>query len=191
VSTAAEEPAAGRAQLAASFEQAIDVVENAIRQCSDDLWQASLWRVRRTDPWVWPTKDENAGTRTEEQIQVFSSFWLVAYHCLFFADYYLWDGVGDWSTPPAFAGGAEDQAIGPDGAAVLPNLVYTREQLLNYAAHCRARARAVLGNLTAEQTRRRCGPRHPHREKTFGELLEVNLVHIGEHGAQLRTAVQP
>jgi hypothetical protein len=191
MSNAAEEPIIHGAELAASFEQGIDLLEDAIRRCPDDRWQASLWRVERTDPWVWPTKAQDAGTRTEEQIQVFSSFWMIAYHCLFFVDYYLWDGVGDWSTPPSFIGGPVDQGIGPDGAAVLPDLVYSREQLLDYVDYCRARARDVLGNLTVEQTRRICGPRHPRSGATFGQLLEVNLAHLREHGAQLRTAIPP
>ena len=79
-----------------------------------------MWRVKRTDPWMWPHADMDDGSRTEEQIQVFSAFWLVAYHCLFFVDFYLWDGTGDWSPPPAFQGGHAEQPIGADGAAPLP-----------------------------------------------------------------------
>jgi DinB superfamily len=149
-----------------------------------------MWKVKRTDPWMWPRAEMDDGSRTEEQIQVFSAFWLVAYHCLFFVDFYLWDGTGDWSPPPEFAGGHAEQPIGADGAAPLPSGTYSRSELLGLVDHCRKRSRGVLSALTDEQLSLRCGSWHPHRGKTFRELLQVNLAHLGEHGGQLEAAVR-
>lgn len=137
-----------------------------------------------SDPWMWPRDGASPG-RTVAQIQVFSAFWMVAYHCLRFVDFYLWDGSGTWSPPERFAGGPEEDPIGADGAARLPRVRYTREDLLGYAGHCRRRARSVLGSLSEEQLRRRCGPEHPHRGKTFAQLLDFNLAHLREHADQL------
>jgi hypothetical protein len=149
-----------------------------------------MWKVKRTDPWMWPRESHDGPNRTEEQIQVFSSFWKVAAHCLFFVDFYLWDGTGHWSAPPELAGGPEDLPIGEDGAAILPSRAYTREELLRVLDHCRRRARGVLGSLTETQLRRQLPANHPRSGKTFEELLVINLDHLGEHGGQLEAAVQ-
>src|SRR5581483_6566517 len=121
-----------------------------------------------------------------EQVQVFSAFWMVAYHCLHHVDLYLWDGTGEWRPPPSFADGPELEPIGADGAAVLPRVHYDREDLLEYVDYCRRRAREVLSNLSDERLQiRRYPPGHPHRGRTFGQLLDVNLAHLREHTAQL------
>jgi hypothetical protein len=175
-------------ELLPEFEPAIDELESGLRACPEDRWEAPLWRVRLSDPWMLPRRGVVDGSRTEEAIQVFSAFWMVAYHCLHFLDFYLWDGSGSWRPPVRFIGGPEDQPIGDDGAAPLPSQVYTRDDLLGYLAYCRTRARAVFGGLTESQLPRRCGPQHPHRGKTFEELLQVNLAHLREHAQQLAGA---
>ena len=166
------------------YESAIDRLEQALKDCPDDHWDSSLWVVKRTDPWVWPKRGEGDG-RTEEAIQVFSSFWLIAYHCLFFLDLYCWDETGTFATPTEFADGPEDQGIDEFGAARFPNVEYSREQLLRYVDYCRGRVRKTLANLTPAQRAIRLRPGHPHAGKTFEQLLGVNLAHVREHGDQL------
>jgi hypothetical protein len=172
------------AKRLAEFEAAIDHLEQAVSDCPEARWDASVWVVKKTDPWVWP-KDGPGDGRTEEAIQVFSSFWLIAYHCLFFLDMYLWDCVGRWATPPEFANGPVDQGIDEYGAARFPNIHYTPEQLLEYVRYCRSRARQVLRSLTERQLRSRTPAWHPHAGKTFKALLNVNLTHVREHSQQL------
>jgi len=65
------------------FEAAIDRLEQSLVECPEQHWGSSLWVVKRSDPWMWPHDGVGDGTRTEEAIQVFSTFWLIAYHCLF------------------------------------------------------------------------------------------------------------
>lgn len=170
------------------FETAIERLERAIGDCPDKHWNSSLWVVKRTDPWMWPKGGAGDG-RTEEAIQVFSAFWLVAYHCLFFLDLYCWDETGTFATPPEFANGPEDQGIDKFGAARFPNVTYSREQLLGYVGYCRGRVRETLANLTRSQRAIRLGPGHPHAGKTFEELLAINLAHVREHGDQLETFI--
>lgn len=166
------------------FEAAINRLERAIRDCPDEHWSSSLWVVQRSDPWMWPKTGVGDG-RTEADIQVFSAFWLVAYHCLFFLDLYCWDETGTFATPPEFANGPEDQGIDAFGAARFPNVQYSREQLLSYVAYCRQRVRDTLANLTPAQGEIRLRPGHPHAGKSFEELLQVNLAHVREHAGQL------
>ncbi len=170
------------------FEVAIDRLERALRECPDERWHTSLWVVKRTDPWMWPKGGDGDG-RTEDAIQVFSAFWLIAYHCLFFLDLYCWDEAGSFATPPEFANGPEDQGIDEFGAARFPNVTYSREELLGYVAYCRGRVRATLANLTDRQRAIKLRPGHPHAGKTFEQLLEVNLAHVREHGDQLATFI--
>ena len=167
-----------------AFEAAIDQLEAALRECPDDLWDRSVWVVKKTDPWIWP-KDGQAHGRTEESIQVFSTFWLVAYHCLFFLDFYLWDGTGEWATPPTFAGGPEEESIDEHGAARPPTVRYTREQLLGYATYGRERARRVLGEVSPSQLRLVMPKGHPRAGQSFRAVIRANLEHVREHGSQL------
>ena len=52
------------------FGAAIDVLDNAVRACPDELWRDRLWE----DTSRWPG---------------FSQFWYVVYHALFWLDLYL------------------------------------------------------------------------------------------------------
>jgi len=166
------------------FESAIDGLERALRACPNEHWESSLWVVKRTDPWMWPKGSDGDG-RTEEAIQIFSAFWLIAYHCLFFLDLYCWDETGSFAPPPEFANGPEDQGIDQYGAARFPNVKYSREQLLGYVDYCRNRVRVTLANLTDTQRAITLRAGHPHAGKTFQQLLGVNLAHLREHGDQL------
>jgi hypothetical protein len=62
------------------FGASIDMLDDAISLCSDQLWTAVLWK----DP------DDVA----------YGQFWFVAYHTLFWLDLYL-TGSSDGFTPPA------------------------------------------------------------------------------------------
>ena len=78
-----------REALGRRFAAAIDQLEDAVRRCPDELWQENLWVVTPDDPGV--ALDEAA-------LQVYSEFWYLAYHALFFLDAYL---TGPEATSPA------------------------------------------------------------------------------------------
>ena len=181
-----DDVALDRLELCRQFDAAIDDLEQALRDCPDDMWEASMWHVPRTDPWVWP----NPGTepipeRTDESIQQFSAFWSVAYHCLWFLDFYVTANPASFESPEYVRGGPEEMAWPEDGAAPLPGPAFDRKALLAYADHGRRQVRQRIETIPDEALDARCQPGHPHAGKTLRELLDVNLAHVREHGGQM------
>jgi hypothetical protein len=140
------------------FDAAIDMFENAVRTCPDELWQARMWN----DP----------GMRQE-----FSEFWYVAFHTLFWLDLYLTGAVEGFRPPVPFT---LDEL---DPAGLLPEGTYTRAELLTYLAHCRRKCQVTVSELTDEKASQRC--KFSWGELSFAELLLDNMRHVQEHGAQL------
>jgi hypothetical protein len=139
-----------RDATAAQFGAAIDMLERAIGACPDALWSDR--------------------TRTPE-------FWYVAFHVVFWLDYYLSESEHDF-TPPAPYGVEE-----LDPAGVLPPRVYTREEILAYLAHARAKCHARLDALTPAEAQRAF--RHGSVHVPVSELLLYNLRHLQHHVGQL------
>ncbi len=140
------------------FGAAIETLENALNACPDDLWQAPLWR----GPEAWPGLVE---------------FWYVAYHTLFWLDYYCSETAQGFTPPPPFTLSELD----PDGA--LPERVYTKAELLAYLEYARGRCRARIESLADESEPQRV--RENWRVKTAAELLLYTMRHVQEHAAQL------
>jgi hypothetical protein len=177
-----------RRALVADFEEAIGRLESALRRCPDELWQASMWRVKRTDPWIWPKR----GTvpipeRTDESIQIYSWVGTVAYHCLWFLDFYQTTEPAGFETPDYVRGGPEEMAWPPDGAAPLPDRVFDRDVLLRYLAHGRDKILERLVTVTDADLGALCPVGHPQAGKSLLELLMVNLEHVREHGRQIES----
>jgi hypothetical protein len=161
------------------FAAAIDQLGDALRTCPDELWQSSLWEVTGDDAGVDPAGDRQDGDAFRA-IQVYSAFWYLGYHALFFLDLYLtggWEQLEMGFAPPAPFSAAEHDA------GVLPARVYSRGELAAYLAHGRRKCQATIEALTDERARQGC--RWGSREVPFLELLLVNLGHVREHGAQL------
>ena len=104
-------------------------------------------------------------------------FWYLAYHVLFFLDLYLSDTMEGFAPPEPFTLSEMD----PSG--VMPDRVYSKEELLTYLEHGRRKLRGVMAGLTDERARER---------RVFGtisgsvhEMLLYNLRHLQHHAAQL------
>lgn len=132
------------------FGATIDMLENAMRACPDSVWHD---RSRRPE------------------------FWYVAYHALFFLDYYLSDSVDDFVPPTPFT----LEELDSDG--VLPAQPYTKEELLAYVGHGREKCRATIISMTADTARQR--HRFSWGEVSRMELLFTNMRHVQHHAAQL------
>jgi hypothetical protein len=132
------------------FGAAIDMLENALLACPDELW----------------------GDRTRQP-----EYWYIVYHTLFWLDLYL------SNTPEKFAPPAPFRLEELDPAGLLPDRVYTKNELQTYLKHCRNAARMCALHLTDEKARERF---------VFGsvdmsrmELLLHNMRHVQHHAAQL------
>ena len=180
-----------RDAMAKEFDAAIGDLERALRECPGELWEASVWPVLVTDAWIWPRPGvDPIPERTEESIQAFSAFWCVAYHCLWFLDFYVTADPRGFESPDYIRGGPEELGFAADGAVALPGPTFPRESLLKYVDYGRTRIHNVLSGVTDAQLSERCGNGHPHTGKTLKQLLDVNLAHVKEHGAQLLDFVQ-
>lgn len=138
------------------FGAAIEMLENSIRACPNELWRERLWDE--------PDQPE------------FAEFWYLAFHALFWLDYYLAQDPETFAPPAPFTMSEVDM----DG--LLPERIYTRDELQTYLQYGRERCRARIASadLLAPQ---RCRPQNP--DMTVAELFIYNLRHVHEHAAQL------
>ncbi len=141
------------------MEAAINMLEDVLKDCPDELWAESLWT------------DKSAP-------EGLADFWYLAYHTLFMLDLNLSGSLEGFVPPEPFT------LSELDPAGVLPDQIYTRAVLLGYLDHCREKSRAIIQELTDEQAQRKV--RFPWLELPFGELFLYNMRHVQEHGAQLR-----
>ena len=129
---------------------AIDMLERAIVACPDACWRDH--------------------TRQPE-------YWYVAYHTLFFLDYYLAGSPEAYRPPEPFT---LDEL---DPAGLLPDRVYEKDELLRFLAHGRARCRERIRALTDAVTGQRCA--FVRLDLSELELMIQNLRHVQHHAAQL------
>lgn len=143
---------------------AIDMLDNTLRACPDELWHGRLW--------------EDPSERPE-----YSEFWFIVYHTLFWLDFYL-SGTAEGFTPPdRFKRDETD----PDGA--LPKIPYTKDELQTYLDYCRRKCQATIETLTEETAQRSCRFEWIEGELSFLELLLYTMRHIQEHTAQLNLMI--
>jgi hypothetical protein len=128
---------------------AIDMLENAIVACPE---------------WLWDADDQQP------------AFWYLAYHTLFFLDFYP-------SDPAAFVPPAPFTLSELDPSGVLPERTYSKDELLAYLAHGRRKHLALVETLTAERAAERRD--YPWLQTTVGELALITLRHVQHHTAQL------
>jgi hypothetical protein len=136
---------------------AMGMLENALRSCPVELWRARLYRESKVRP-------------------EFAEFWFIAYHALFWLDFYLSETAEGFAPPAPFT-------LSEFEAGLLPERVYTQEELLAYLEYGRNKCRSRLESLADEMAIQRCRPDWP--EMTVAELLIDNLRHVQEHASQL------
>ena len=146
------------------FAAAIQTMRLAIEACPADLWD-----------------DRSEG----------SPFWHLAYHALFFTDFYLSDDeksfqARDYHYDKAHFLPGDYQEFG--GIVTTPEHAFTREQLLAYADHCLEKCDATFEKLTHERALERCG--FWWYELNVGEFLLNNLRHAQHHAGQLALIVR-
>ena len=139
------------------FGAAIDLLDNALRACPDELWQERLYDERSLQP-------------------EFAEFWYVGYHTLFWLDFYLSDSVEGFAPPAPFT-------LTELEAGLLPERVYTKAELQTYLESCRKKCRTRIETMRDEMAPQRSRPDWP--EMSVAELFLYNMRHVQEHAAQL------
>jgi hypothetical protein len=138
---------------------AIQMLRSAIEACPDRLWD-----------------DRSEGT----------PFWYLAYHALFYTDFYLSDNKKAFQARDChqakanFLPGDYQEDI---GVITTPEKPFTREQLLDYADHCLRKCDDTFSKLTDERALERCG--FWWYKLNVGEFLLNNLRHTQHHAGQL------
>jgi DinB superfamily len=140
-----------KAILWRQFGAAIDMMENSIAACPDSLW--------------------NDG----------SQFWYIAYHTLFFLDYYLSEEPDKFHPPEPFT-------LAEFGAEGSTERVYTKQELIKYIEFCREKCRKLISELNDENLEKRFI--NDRRNYSRLEILLYNMRHVQHHMAQLNLLIR-
>lgn len=146
-----------KASVWRQFGATIDMLDNALRACPDEFWQERLYNERSVQP-------------------EFAEFWYVAYHTLFWLDFYLSDSAEGFAPPAPFT-------LSELEAGLPPERMYTKIELQTYLEYGRNKCWARLETLADALIPQRSRPDWP--EMSVAELLLYNMRHIQEHAAQL------
>ena len=134
----------------------------------DAVWNQLGAAIDTLENVVRACPEELWGDRSREP-----EYWYSVFHTLFFLDYYLAD------SPDGFAPPAPFNLDELDPAGVLPERVYTQDELLTYLEFGRKKAQALIAGMTDEQA---------GESRLEGSLLEQLLYvmrHVQHHAAQL------
>lgn len=145
-----------RTSIWQQFGASIDMLDNAMNACPDELWRYRLW--------------EDPSERPE-----YSEFWYRVYHTLFWLDLYL-TGVEEGFAPPA-----PFTRIEADDD--LPDRPYTKAELQSYLDYARSKCQATIEALTDEKASQHCT--FGWGNVNFLELQLYSMRHVQEHAAQL------
>ena len=174
--------------LGRSFEQALDLLAAAVRDCTDDLWETSMWLVPAPDPdrqflgsdWNPVTNPSQRRALVQRWVQRWSTPWSVAWHALEVLDYDLNGESGQWAPPPPFNGHPHWRDRTSLAAA------WSRSEMLAYIDYCRQRVRNTLAGMTDEKAATPLPPAHRHRGQPHAWIITGLVGHTTEHASQIR-----
>jgi hypothetical protein len=174
--------------LGRSFEQALDLLAAAVRDCTDELWETSMWQVPAPDPdrqflgsdWNAVTDPAQRRALVQRWVQRWSTPWSVAWHALELLDYDLNGDSGPWAPPPPFM----EHPHWRD----LPSLprAWSRSEMLAYIEYCRQRVRNTLAGMTDEKAATPLPPAHRYRGQPHAWIITGLVGHTTEHASQIR-----
>lgn len=150
--------------MASNFEQALRLLEAALTDCPDELWETDLW------PDEAPTGPARDGGLHG------SAPWFLAYHALMTLDYDLAAELEPWAPPRPF----------DENTWSFPNRVFTKAELLGYIDYCRGRVRRSLDTLTEDAAARPLPGAHRHHGMLYGVIVGGMPLHVLEHAGQIR-----
>jgi len=104
-------------------------------------------------------------------------FWYVAFHTLFFLDLYLSESDHGFMPPLPFTLDEMDER------GLMPDRVYTKDELLKYLQHGREKCRKTLREMTEARAAQRCG--FDWLDLSVAESTLYNMRHVQHHAGQL------
>ena len=129
------------------FGASIDMLKNAIAFCPLHFWD------------------------TDKQ------FWYIAYHSVFFLDYYLtMNPVGFVPPSPFSLSEFEDR---------MPERTYTKDEVMNYLQFCRNKCHHFISSMTDEIANSNWTNESKTMSYNVIEILLYNMRHVQHHSAQL------
>ena len=114
--------------IASNFDRALRLMEVALVDCPDDLWETDLW------------PDEAPTAPTPQGGLHGSAPWFLGYHALLTLDYDLTAEFEPWEPPEPF----------DDNTFAFPNRRFTKAELLGYIDYSHERVRRTLDALTED-----------------------------------------
>lgn len=151
-------------ELWLQFGASLDMFENAVQKCPDNLWTYNY--------------STGVDTKDAEHIDdVRGSFWYIVFHTLFFTDYYLDTDPENFKTPDNF--NINESEIDE----VLPDKIFTKEELLEYTSHCRNKLRMLLKDMDEKNAAHRW--KNPWKDYSMLEITMYNMRHVMHHTGQL------
>jgi hypothetical protein len=169
--------------LGRSFEEALDLLAAAVRDCTDELWESSMWEVPADLFGLEPPGPD--GKRVTDRaarnalVQRRSTPWSVAWHTLEGLDYDLTGEFGPWAPPPPFTGK-------PHWLMTTLPAPWTQSEMLGYVEYCRQRVRDTLAGMTDEKAATPLPPAHRYSGQPHAWIITGALGHTIEHGSQIR-----
>jgi hypothetical protein len=142
--------------LRRSYDGALTLMEHALRDTPDELWEAPLWK-----------EHEPGG----------AAIWNVAYHALWYLDYDIVGGFAPWAPPEPF---------GEQMGGAVKTRVFTRDELIEYIAYCRTRIRDTIASLDDERVATPLPRTHRRQGQPYGVWLSSIPAHVVEHASQIR-----
>lgn len=172
--------------LARSFETALDLLAAAVRDCPDELWEASMWDVPAPDAKYELRGPDGTAVREPMErcalAQRWSAPWCVAWHALECFDYDLNGDLAPWTPPPPFASKPHWRFWSSVPA-------WSRSEIAGCVDHCRHRANDTLAAMTEEHAATTLPPSHRYRGQPYAWVIMSLVGHTTEHGSQIRQFV--
>jgi hypothetical protein len=150
--------------MASNFVEALRLMEAALQDCPDALWESDLW------PEEAPTAPAQHGGLHG------SAPWFLAYHALSTLDYDLSAEFDPWEPPQPF----------DENTYSFPNRMFTKAELLGYIDYCRQRVRRTLDTFTADVADRPLPSAHRYHGMLYGVIVGRIPLHVVEHASQIR-----
>jgi hypothetical protein len=174
--------------LGRNFEQALDLLAAAVRDCTDELWETSMWQVPAPDPdrqflgpdWNPVTDPAQRHALARRWVERRSTPWSVAWHALEVLDYDLNGESGPWAPPTPFTAHPHWRDLQSLSAP------WSRSEVLGYIDHCRQQARDTLAGMTDEKAARPLPQAHRFSGQPHAWIIAGLVVHTTEHASQIR-----